>query len=66
MNDILFKIAMGDVKRALDSLYEAVQIYDPQANYSDEQILLIATQVLGAAYPSMVIATEAIDRLGNS
>lgn len=58
--------AMVVVRAALDSLHEALSVYDPNADYSEEQVLILATQVLSQAAPSVSAAIEALDGLGET
>ena len=58
--------AMAIVREALDSLHEALSVYDPNADYSEEQVLILATQVLSQAAPSVSAAIEALDGLGET
>ena len=37
----VYERAVNAVREAMDSLYDAVMVYDPNAEYSDDQILLI-------------------------
>lgn len=66
MEEKKFIEVMAVVREALDSLHEAVSVYDPNANYSEEQVLIIATQVLSQAAPSIELAIEALDGLGET
>ena len=66
MEEKKFIEAMAVVREALDSLYEAALVYDPNADYSAEQVLILATQILGEAAPSIEAAMEALDGLGET
>lgn len=66
MEEKKFIEAMAVVREALDSLHEAISVYDPNADYSADQVLIIATQVLGEAAPSIELAIEALDGLGET
>lgn len=58
--------AIFAVRTALNELKEAISVYDPNADYSSEQVLIIATQVLSQAAPSVNTAIEALNRLGET
>lgn len=66
MEEKKFIDAMAVVREALDSLHEALSVYDPNADYSEEQVLILATQVLSQAAPSVNAAIEALDGLGET
>lgn len=66
MEEKRFVEAMAVVRAALGSLHEAVSVYDPNADYSAEQVLILATQVLGEAAPSIELAMEALNGLGET
>lgn len=66
MEEKKFIDAMAVVREALDSLHEALSVYDPNADYSKEQVLILATQVLSQAAPSVNAAIEALDGLGET
>ena len=66
MEEKKFIEAMAVVREALDSLHEAISVYDPNADYSSEQVLIIATQVLSQAAPSVSTAIEALEGLGET
>lgn len=59
----VYERAVQAVREAMDSLYDAVMVYDPNAEYSDEQVLLIAAQTLGQAMPAIETAIEALDEV---
>lgn len=66
MEEKRFIEAMAVVREALDSLHEAVSVYEPNADYSAEQVLIIATQILSEAAPSIELAMEALEGLGET
>lgn len=66
MEEKRFVETMAVVRAALDGLYDAMSIYDPNADYSPEQVLIIATQVLSQAAPSVNAAITALDGLGET
>lgn len=66
MEEKKFIEVMAVVRAALDSLHEAISVYDPTADYSAEQVLILATQVLGEAAPSIELAMEALNGLGET
>ena len=66
MEEKKFTEAMAVVREALDGLYNAVSIYDPNADYSPQQVLILATQILSTSAPSVNTAIEALDGLGET
>lgn len=66
MEEKKFIEAMAVVREALDELKEAISVYDPNADYSEDQVLMIAMQVLSQAAPSVNTAIEALEGLGET
>ena len=66
MEEKRFVETMAVVRAALDGLYDAILVYDPNADYSPEQVLILATQILSQAAPSVNAAITALDGLGET
>lgn len=66
MEEKRFIETMAVMREALDSLHEAVSVYDPNADYSADQVLILATQILSEAAPSIELAMKALDGLGET
>lgn len=66
MKDFDYKVAVYRTRQALTTMRELTDLFDPNADYSDEQVLLIAAQILGGIAPSVNLAIEALNRLGES
>lgn len=61
-----FREAAQMTREALAAMKKHVDIFDPDADYSDEQVMLVAAQILGGIMPSIETAIEALDRLGET
>lgn len=66
MEDIDYRIAVYRTRQALVAMKKYTDIFDPDADYSDEQVMLVAAQILGGIMPSIETAIEALDRLGET
>lgn len=66
MEDIDYKIAVYRTRQALVAMKTHTDIFDPHADYSDDQVMLIAAQILGGMMPAIETAMEALDRLGET
>lgn len=61
-----FREAAMRTREALAAMKKYTDLFDPDADYSDEQIMLIAGQILGGIAPSIETAIAALDRLGET
>jgi hypothetical protein len=64
--DNSFREAALCTREALAAMKKYADIFDPDADYSDEQIMIIAAQILGGIMPSIETAIEALDGLGET